>query len=132
VTAVEIDPVIVQVAHEYMGVAAEATSGRARSRTRARSPERGNESFDVIEVDLFAGGGRTRRSYCLTTEFLPGGAGRGSGPRASVSLNVYAPGAGDRTLARRMAGSLTAVADVFPHRPELPSAEERGAGRVSP
>ena len=118
VTAVEIDPVIVQVAHEYMGV---ARGGDLDVHVEDARPflKRGNEAFDVIEVDLFAGGPYAP-FYCLTTEFFEAVRAR---LRATglVSLNVYAPG-GDRTLAEAVVATL---ADVFPTVLELPLAEER-------
>jgi MFS family permease len=118
VTAVEIDPVIVQVAHEYMGLDRgpdlDVHVGDARPFLKS-----GSGAFDVIEVDLFAGGPYAP-FYCLTTEFF-----RAVRARLEVtglmSMNVYAPG-GDRTLAEAVVATL---AEVFPSVLEFPLAEEQ-------
>ena len=118
VTAVEIDPVIVQVAHEYMGLDRgpdlDVHVGDARPFLKS-----GGERFDVIEVDLFAGGPYAP-FYCLTAEFFEAARAR-LAPSGLVSMNVYAPG-GDRRLAESVVATL---ATVFPTVLEFPLAEER-------
>ena len=118
VTAVEIDPVIVQVAHEYMGVD-RGPDLDVHVEDARPFLEKGSEAFDVIEVDLFAGGPYAP-FYCLTREFFQAARAR-LAPSGLVALNVHAPG-GDRTLAEAVAATL---ADVFPTVLEFPLAEER-------
>jgi len=79
----------------------------------------GKSPFDVIEVDLFAGGPYAP-FYCLTREFFEAVRAR-LAPSGLVSMNVYAPG-GDRTLAEAVVATL---AEVFPTVLEFPLAEER-------
>jgi predicted membrane-bound spermidine synthase len=118
ITAVEIDPVIVQVARAYMGVADGPDLDVHVADARPFLKQVG-ERFDVVEADLFAGGPYAP-FYCLTEEFF-----RGVRERLKdtglVSLNVYAPG-GDDTLARVVAATM---ARVFPTVLEFPLAEER-------
>jgi predicted O-methyltransferase YrrM len=118
VTAVEIDPVIVRVAHEHMGLEPgrdlAVHVGDARPFLKS-----GSESFDVIEVDLFAGGPYAP-FYCLTVEFFEAARAR-LAPAGLVTMNVYAPG-GDRTLAEAVVATL---ARVFPTVLEVPLAEEQ-------
>jgi spermidine synthase len=118
VTAVEIDPVIVRVAHELMGVGRGADL-EVHVEDARPFLKRGKGAFDVIEVDLFAGGPYAP-FYCLTREFFEAVRAR-LAPSGLVSMNVYAPG-GDRTLAGAVVATLAAV---FPTVLELPLAEER-------
>jgi hypothetical protein len=118
VTAVEIDPVVVRVAHEYMGVE-RGSDLDVRVEDARPFLKRGTEPFDVIEVDLFAGGPYAP-FYCLTREFFEAVRAR-LAPTGLVSMNVYAPG-GDRTLAEAVVATLAAV---FPTVLEFPLAEER-------
>jgi len=118
VTAVEIDPVIVRVAHEYMGVD-RGPDLDVHVEDARPFLKKGNQAFDVIEVDLFAGGPYAP-FYCLTREFFQAARAR-LAPSGLVALNVHAPG-GDRTLAEAVAATL---ADVFPTVLEFPLAEER-------
>jgi spermidine synthase len=118
VTAVEIDPVIVRVAHEHMGL--EPGPDLAVHAEDARPfLKRGTESFDVIEVDLFAGGPYAP-FYCLTVEFFEAARAR-IAPAGLLAMNVYAPG-GDRTLAEAVVATLM---EVFPTVLEVPLAEEQ-------
>jgi spermidine synthase len=115
ITAVEIDPVIVEVAHERMGVArgpdldvrvADARPFLARS----------DEEFDVIEVDVFAGGPYAP-FYCLTREFFAAARARLE-PSGVLTMNVYAPG-GDRLLVESVIATLdTIFPAVFEYRLE--------------
>jgi SAM-dependent methyltransferase len=118
VTAVEIDPLVVRAAYEHMGVdrgpGLDVHVEDARPFLKA---SRG--SFDVIEVDVFAGGPYAP-FYCLTAEFFQEVRAR-LRPSGLVSMNVYAPG-GDRTLAEAVVATL---AGVFPTVLEFPLAEER-------
>lgn len=117
VTAVEIDPVIVRAAHEQMGL--ERGPDLVVHVEDARPfLRRTSESFDVIEVDLFAGGPYAP-FYCLTVEFFEETRARLARP-GLVSMNVYAPG-GDRTLAEAVVATLRRV---FPTVLEVPLAEE--------
>jgi Spermine/spermidine synthase domain len=117
VTAVEIDPVIVQAAYLHMGL---EPGPDLAVRVEDARPflKRTQERFDVIEVDLFAGGPYAP-FYCLTTEFFEAARAR-LAPSGLVSMNVYAPG-GDRTLAEAVVATL---ARVFPTVLEVPLAEE--------
>ncbi len=118
VTAVEIDPLVVRVAHEYLGLERgpdlDVHVEDARPFLRRRS-----ELFDVIEVDVFAGGPYAP-FYCLTSEFF-GEVRARLAPAGLLSMNVYAPG-GDRTLAEVVIATL---AKVFPTVFELQREEER-------
>ena len=118
VTAVEIDPLVVRVAHEYLGLERgpdlEVHVEDARPFLR-----RGRALFDVIEVDVFAGGPYAP-FYCLTAEFFTAARAR-LAPSGLLSMNVYAPG-GDRTLAEAVVATL---ATVFPTVLELQVEEER-------
>ncbi len=118
VTAVEIDPLVVRVAHEYLGLERgpdlEVHVEDARPFLR-----RGRELFDVIEVDVFAGGPYAP-FYCLTAEFFTAARAR-LAPTGLLSMNVYAPG-GDSTLAEAVVATL---ATVFPTVLELQVEEER-------
>jgi len=117
-TAVEIDPLVVRVARDYMGVADGSDLDIHVADARPFLTE-GTDAFDVIEVDLFAGGPYAP-FYCLTTEFFQA-VHRRLEPSGLVTLNVYAPG-GDGRLAAAVAATLNSVfASVF----ELPLAEER-------
>ncbi len=118
VSAVEIDPVIVRVAHEFMGVA-RGPDLDVHVEDARPFLKRGKSAFDVIEVDLFAGGPYAP-FYCLTREFFEAVRARLE-PSGLVSMNVYAPG-GDRTLAEAVVATLAAV---FPTVLEFPLAEER-------
>jgi spermidine synthase len=124
VTAVEIDPMIVRVAHEHMGLEPgpdlAVHVGDARPFLKS-----GSESFVVIEVDLFADGPYTP-FYCLTVEFFEEARAR-LAPASLVTMNVYAPG-GDRTLAEAVVATL---ARVFPPSWSSLLAEERGAAQRS-
>lgn len=80
---------------------------------------RGSKLFDVIEVDVFAGGPYAP-FYCLTAEFFTAARAR-LAPTGLLSMNVYAPG-GDRTLAEAVVATL---ATVFPTVLELQVEEER-------
>ncbi|HSD65571.1 MAG TPA: fused MFS/spermidine synthase, partial [Vicinamibacteria bacterium] len=86
VTAVEIDPVVVRVAHEYMGVDRGADL-EVHVEDARPFLTRGSGSFDVIEVDLFAGGPYAP-FYCLTTEFFEAVRARLEGT-GLMSMNVY-------------------------------------------
>jgi spermidine synthase len=117
-TAVEIDPLVVRVAREYMGVEAgpdlEIHVEDARPFLAA-----GTERFDVVEIDVFAGGPYAP-FYCLTSEFFEAVRERLS-PTSVVALNVYAP-RGDGELSEAVAATMVSVfASVF----EIPLAEER-------
>ena len=118
VTAVEIDPLVVRVAHEYLGLERgpdlDVHVEDARPFLRRRS-----DLFDVIEVDVFAGGPYAP-FYCLTAEFF-GEVRARLAPAGLLSMNVYAPG-GDRTLAEAVIATL---AEVFPAVFELQREEER-------
>ncbi|MCM2269349.1 MAG: fused MFS/spermidine synthase [Thermoanaerobaculia bacterium] len=104
-TAVEIDPVIVRVANERMGV--EPGPDLAVHVADARPfLQGGAEAFDVIEVDVFAGGPYAP-FYCLTREFFAA-ARRRLEPSGLLAMNVYAPG-GDRTLVEAVIATLGAV-----------------------
>jgi spermidine synthase len=118
VTAVEIDPVVVKVAHEYMGLD-RGPDLEVRVEDARPFLERGEETFDVIEVDLFAGGPYAP-FYCLTVEFFEAARAR-LAPSGLLAMNVYAPG-GDRTLVEAVVATL---ATVFPTVLEVPLAEER-------
>jgi hypothetical protein len=110
--------VVVRVAHEYMGVQ-RGSDLDVRVEDARPFLKRGTEPFDVIEVDLFAGGPYAP-FYCLTREFFEAVRAR-LAPTGLVSMNVYAPG-GDRTLAEAVVATLAAV---FPTVLEFPLAEER-------
>ena len=117
-TAVEIDPLVVRVAHEYMGVHdgpdLEVHVADARPFLAG-----GTETFDVVEIDVFSGGPYAP-FYCLTSEFFEAVRRRLS-PTGVVALNVFAPG-GDGELSEAVASTMSAIfASVF----ELPLAEER-------
>jgi predicted membrane-bound spermidine synthase len=117
-TAVEIDPLVVRVAREYMGVDdgpdLEIHVADARPFLAA-----GTGRFDVVEIDVFAGGPYAP-FYCLTSEFFQAVRGR-LAPTGVVALNVYAP-RGDGELSEAVAATMASVfASVF----ELPLAEER-------
>ena len=118
VTAVEIDPLVVRVAHEHLGLerGADLEVHVEDARPFLR---RGSELFDVIEVDVFAGGPYAP-FYCLTAEFFKAARAR-LAPSGLLSMNVYAPG-GDRTLAEAVVATL---ATVFPTVLELQVEEER-------
>jgi spermidine synthase len=117
VTAVEIDPLVVRVAHEYLGLERvpdlEVHVEDARPFLR-----RGSQLFDVIEVDVFAGGPYAP-FYCLTAEFFE--AALRLAPSGLLAMNVYAPG-GDRTLAEAVVATL---AKMFPTVLELQVEEAR-------
>ena len=117
VTAVEIDPVIVRVAGEYMGL---EPGPDLEVHVEDARPflKRGGEAFDVIEVDLFAGGPYAP-FYCLTVEFFQAARAR-LAPSGLVAMNVYAPG-GDRTLTEAVVATL---GKVLPTVFEVPLAEE--------
>jgi len=117
VTAVEIDPLIVRVAREYMGL---EPGPDLEVHVEDARPflKRGGKPFDVIEVDLFAGGPYAP-FYCLTVEFFQAARAR-LAPSGLVAMNVYAPG-GDRTLTDAVVATL---AEVFPTVLEVPLAEE--------
>ncbi len=118
VTAVEIDPVVVKVAHELMGV--ERGPDLAVHVDDARPfLKRVDRSFDMVEVDLFAGGPYAP-FYCLTREFFESVRSR-LAPSGLLAMNVYAPG-GDRTLAEAVIATLRSV---FPTVLEFPLEEER-------
>ena len=118
VTAVEIDPLVARVANEYLGLEQgpdlEVHVEDARPFLR-----RGSDLFDVIEVDVFAGGPYAP-FYCLTAEFFEAARAR-LAPSGLLSMNVYAPG-GDPTLAEAVVATL---ASVFPTVFELQVEEER-------
>jgi len=117
-TAVEIDPLVVRVAQEYMGVDDGPDLEIHVADARPFLAE-GSASFDVVEIDVFAGGPYAP-FYCLTSEFFEAVRGR-LAPTGVVALNVYAPG-GDGELSGAVAGTMASVfASVF----ELPLAEER-------
>lgn len=117
VTAVEIDPVIVRIAREYMGI--EEGPGLTVQVDDARPfLARRSTTFDVIEVDLFAGG-PCAPFYCLTGEFFAAARKR-LNPSGLVSLNVYAPG-GDRTLARAVAATMGTSPRARPTSAAAPS-----------
>ncbi|HEY5658303.1 MAG TPA: fused MFS/spermidine synthase, partial [Myxococcota bacterium] len=117
-TAVEIDPLVVRVAHELMGVehgpdleihVADARPFLAEASAR----------FDVIEIDVFAGGPYAP-FYCLTQEFFQA-VHRRLSPRGVVVFNVFAP-AGDGELSEGVAATMRSVfASVY----EVPLDEER-------
>ena len=117
VTAVEIDPLIVRVAREYMGL---EPGPDLEVHVEDARPflKRSGKPFDVIEVDLFAGGPYAP-FYCLTVEFFQAARAR-LAPSGLVAMNVYAPG-GDRTLTDAVVATL---AEVFPTVLEVPLAEE--------
>jgi len=111
VTAVEIDPLVVAVAHERMGV--ERGPDLAVHVADARPFLQGGSSlYDVVEVDVFAGGPYAP-FYCLTREFFAAARAR-LAPNGLLAMNVYAPG-GDRTLVEPVIATLAA---------ELPSVYE--------
>jgi SAM-dependent methyltransferase len=118
VTAVEIDPVIVQVALEHMGLE-RGPDLEVRVEDARPFLKRGNERFDVIEADLFAGGPYAP-FYCLTVEFFEAARAR-LAPAGLLAMNVYAP-RGDRTLAESVVATLMGV---FPTVLEVPLAEEQ-------
>jgi len=121
VTAVEIDPVVVRVAHEYMGSSG-GSDLDVHVRGRTAVPEAGDGPFDVIEVDLFAGGPYAP-FYCLTREFFE--AVRATArPSGLVSMNVTLPAATARSPSRRRDARRG-----VPDRP-IPLAEERVLVRV--
>jgi len=117
VTAVEIDPLVVRIAYEYMGLE-RGPDLDVHVEDARPFLERGSEAFDVLEVDVFAGGPYAP-FYCLTAEFFEA-ARRRLAPAGLLSMNVYAPG-GDRTLAEAVVATL---ATVFPTVLEVPLAEE--------
>jgi spermidine synthase len=115
VTAVEIDPVVVAVAHERMGV--ERGPDLAVHVADARPFLQGGETlFDVVEVDVFAGGPYAP-FYCLTREFFAAARGR-LAPNGLLAMNVYAPG-GDRALVEPVVATLAAeFPSVYEYRLE--------------
>jgi spermidine synthase len=118
VTAVEIDPLVVKVAHEYLGLEP-GPDLEVRLEDARPFLRRGSELFDVIEVDVFAGSAYAP-FYCLTAEFFEAARARLK-PSGLLSMNVYAPG-GDSTLAEAVVATL---ARVFPSTFELQLEEER-------
>ena len=117
-TAVEIDPLVVRVAREYMGVADGPDLEIHVEDARPFLAE-GTEPFDVVEIDVFAGGPYAP-FYCLTSEFFEAVRGRLS-PSGVVALNVFAPH-GDGELSEAVAATMASVfASVF----EIPLEEER-------
>ena len=96
VTAVEIDPLVVRVAHEYLGLE-RGPDLEVRLEDARPFLRRGTDLFDVIEVDVFAGSAYAP-FHCLTVEFFEAARAR-LAPSGLLSMNVYAPG-GD-THARR-------------------------------
>jgi hypothetical protein len=117
VTAVEIDPLVVRVAYEHMGLE-QGPDLDVRDEDARSFLKRGSEAFDVVEVDVFAGGPYAP-FYCLTAEFFEAARARVA-PAGLLSMNVYAPG-GDRSLAEAVVATLETV---FPTVLELPLAEE--------
>jgi len=117
VTAVELDPLVVQVARQYMDVV-EGPDLAIHVADARPFLARESRTFDVIEADLFAGGPYAP-FYCLSVEFFEGVRER-LNPSGLVALNVYAPGR-DRTLARVVARTM---GEVFPTVLEFPLAEE--------
>jgi spermidine synthase len=117
VTAVEIDPLVVRVGRELMGMydGPDLEVRVADARPFLRSETR---RFDFVEADLFAGGPYAP-FYCLTAEFFASVRDR-LRPTGLVALNVYAPD-GDPTLVSAVAATLRTV---FPSVLELPLAEE--------
>ncbi len=118
VTAVEIDPLVVRVAHEYLGLEP-GPDLEVRLEDARPFLGRGSELFDVIEVDVFAGSAYAP-FYCLTAEFFEAARAR-LAPNGLLTMNVYAPG-GDSTLAEAVVATL---AGVFPATFELQLEEER-------
>jgi spermidine synthase len=117
-TAVEIDPLVVRVAREYMGVV-DGPDLEIHVRDARPFLAEGTQRFDVIEIDVFAGGPYAP-FYCLTTEFFEA-VRRRLGSNGLVALNVYAPG-GDGRLSEAVVATLQSVfASVF----ELVLPEER-------
>jgi hypothetical protein len=116
VTAVEIDPLVVRVAYEYMGLE-RGPDVEVRVEDARAFLSRGTELFDVIEVDVFAGSPYAP-FYCLTAEFFAAARNR-LVPTGLLALNVYAPD-GDRTLAGAVVGTLETV---FPTVLEVPAPE---------
>jgi hypothetical protein len=118
VTAVEIDPLVVRVAGEYLGLE-RGPDLEVRVEDARPFLRRAGGLFDVIEVDVFAGGPYAP-FYCLTAEFFEAARAR-LAPSGVLSINVYAPG-GDSTLAEAVVATL---AKVFPTLLELQLEEER-------
>jgi predicted membrane-bound spermidine synthase len=117
VTAVEIDPLVVRVAHEFLGLE-RGPDVDVHVEDARPFLKRGSEAFDVVEVDVFAGGPYAP-FYCLTAEFFDAARAR-LAPSGLLSLNVYAPD-GDRTLAEAVVATLQTA---FPTVLEVPLAEE--------
>jgi spermidine synthase len=117
ITAVEIDPVVVRAAHEQMGLVA-GDDLEVRIADARPFLARDTRSFDLIEVDVFAGGPYAP-FYCLTREFFAAAA-RRLAPEGVLAMNVYAPG-GDRALTEAVVATL---AEVFPSVLEVPLSEE--------
>jgi spermidine synthase len=117
-TAVEIDPLVVEVATKYFAL--EAGPDLAIHVTDARSFLReGTSRFDVIEADLFAGG-LYAPFHVVTQEFFEL-ARRRLRQNGVVVVNVLALG-GDGGIARRVAATM---ATVFPSVFELPLRNQR-------
>ena len=117
-TAVEIDPLVVEVARKYFGLDAgpdlEVHIGDARPFLAGATSR-----FDVIEADLFAGGVYAP-FYVVTQEFFEL-ARRRLRPNGVIVVNVLALG-GDDSIARRMTATM---ATVFPSVFELPLRNQR-------
>ncbi len=117
-TAVEIDPLVVEVARKYFGLEGgpdlEIHVGDARPFLAE-----GTSRFDVIEADLFAGGVYAP-FYVVTQEFFEL-ARRRLRQNGVVVVNVLALG-GDGSIARRMTATM---ATVFPSVFELPLRNQR-------
>ena len=118
VTAVEIDPLVVRVAHEYLGLE-RGPDLEVRLEDARPFLRRGTDLFDVIEVDVFAGSAYAP-FHCLTVEFFEAARAR-LAPSGLLSMNVYAPG-DDLTLAEAVVATL---AKVFPTTFERQVEEER-------
>jgi spermidine synthase len=117
-TAVEIDPLIVEVAKAYFGV---STGPDLQVRVADARPflADGTSRFDVIEADLFAGG-LYAPFYVITKEFFELARTR-LRPNGVIVVNVLALG-GDGSLAGAVAATM---AQVFPSVFELPLRNQR-------
>jgi spermidine synthase len=117
-TAVEIDPLVVRVARDYFGVI-EGPDLDIHIQDARPFLASGTSLFDVIEVDLFAGGVESP-FYVLTLEFFHLARKR-LRPNGVILVNVVAPG-GIGTLAGAVSVTL---ASVFPSVFEVPLTHHR-------
>jgi spermidine synthase len=117
-TAVEIDPLVVRIARDYFGVTAGPDLDIHIQDARPFLAS-GTSLFDVIEIDLFAGGPESP-FYVLTLEFFQLARKR-LRPNGVILVNVVAPG-GIGTLAGVVSVTL---ASVFPSVFEVPLTHNR-------